>query len=57
MTYVNPEMGVRARRKELHAWGFGDCFCARCVQEAKQLEGDDGLADLASELKAGLGIM
>ena len=57
VTYVNPEMGVRARRKELHAWGFGDCLCARCVQEAKQLEGDDGLADLASELKAGLGIM
>jgi len=60
VTYVNPQLGVQARRKELHAWGFGDCLCVRCVEEAKQLgdaEGDEGLADLVSELKAGLGVM
>lgn len=71
VTYVNPEMGVRARRRELEAWGFGECVCARCVEEANVLKekgGKDGekmngrrdhmdMDDLASELKAGLGVM
>ncbi|RDB23340.1 putative protein lysine methyltransferase SET5 [Hypsizygus marmoreus] len=60
VTYVNPSLGVRARRQELRAWGFGDCVCARCVEEAKGLkDGDEDakMNDLAAELKAGLGVM
>jgi len=61
VTYVNPEMGVHARRRELEAWGFGECMCTRCVEEAREL-GENGdavgqMEDLASELKAGLGVM
>lgn len=59
VTYVNPEMGVQARRQELRAWGFGDCLCSRCVKEAKQYGTsliDQALSELAEELKAGLGV-
>lgn len=72
VTYVNPEMGVRARRRELEGWGFGECDCDRCVEEARVLKekgGKEGrlngrdrdremeMEDLANELKAGLGVM
>jgi len=59
VTYVNPEMEVRRRRQELQAWGFGDCICVRCLQEAKHFkpEDDGGMNDLAAELKASLGVM
>ncbi|KAF8154243.1 hypothetical protein B0H34DRAFT_784189 [Crassisporium funariophilum] len=65
VTYVNPELGWRQRRKELRAWGFGGCTCKRCVEEGKGLSEDgeiggtgaDEMDDLASELKAGLGVM
>jgi hypothetical protein len=63
VTYVNPEMGVRERRRELEGWGFGECLCARCVKEEKEGRGEGNekepseMEDLASELKAGLGVM
>ncbi|KAJ3569106.1 hypothetical protein NP233_g5272 [Leucocoprinus birnbaumii] len=59
VTYVNPQAPYLARQNELQGWGFGACTCQRCVEEAKKSKGEDdqGLADLASELKAGLGVM
>ncbi|KAK7045435.1 hypothetical protein VNI00_007688 [Paramarasmius palmivorus] len=71
ITYVNPNNGVIARRKELQEWGFGQCNCERCVKEAKALPKEekndevakaDGagaldMSDLEKELKAGLGVM
>ncbi|KAF5376059.1 hypothetical protein D9615_007697 [Tricholomella constricta] len=59
VTYVNPELDVRRRRRELQAWGFGECNCIRCLQEAKHMKPEeaDGMDDLATELKAGLGVM
>ncbi|KAG6888562.1 hypothetical protein C0992_008191 [Termitomyces sp. T32_za158] len=58
VTYVNPEMDVRRRRRELQAWGFGECSCVRCLQEAKHMKPEDeGMDDLAAELKASLGVM
>lgn len=71
VTYVNPEIGVRARRRELEAWGFGECVCNRCVEEARVLKEKGGVTkeggrtnghelemeDLANELKTGLGVM
>jgi hypothetical protein len=62
--YVNPDMAVRARRRELAQWGFGECRCARCVAEESELrekgewvEGHDAGEDLAAELKQGLGVV
>lgn len=59
VTYVNPQAPYRVRQNELQGWGFGTCTCSRCVEEAKMPEGSDDkeLTDLASELKAGLGVM
>ncbi|KAG6911095.1 hypothetical protein DXG01_004610 [Tephrocybe rancida] len=59
ITYVNPEMDVRRRRQELQAWGFGECTCVRCLQDAKHMKPGDGedMLDLASELKASLGVV
>lgn len=65
VTYVNPELGVRARRTQLLEWGFGECRCVRCVEEAKvaKAKGEsegvklDDNSDLERELKAGLGVM
>ena len=61
ITYVNPKLGYRARQDELRGWGFGACTCSRCVEEARMVSqptavGDE-LDDLASELKAGLGVV
>ncbi|KAF8192761.1 hypothetical protein K438DRAFT_1906839 [Mycena galopus ATCC 62051] len=59
ITYVDPAAGYAERRAALEAWGFV-CQCARCVEEGrdwKPPEGQEGLADLASELKAGLGVI
>ena len=66
ISYVNPKMGVKARRKELVEWGFGECRCKRCLEEAKNAknEKEDGEigagawdGDLEKELKAGLGVL
>ena len=61
ITYVDPSLGVRKRRSQLGAWGFGQCDCVRCVEEDKEekegKDGDgDGEDDLARELTAGLGV-
>ncbi|KAF7369831.1 Set-like protein [Mycena venus] len=60
ITYVDPTTRYAARRAELEAWGFV-CQCARCVEEGRDWkpteEEVDGLGDLASELKAGLGVI
>jgi hypothetical protein len=37
VTYVNPEAGVRWRKRELLGWGI-DCTCERCVREEAELE-------------------
>jgi hypothetical protein len=58
ITYVDPSLGVRERRSQLGAWGFGQCDCERCVEEAKEeKEGEAGEDhDLAREITAGLGV-
>jgi hypothetical protein len=56
ITYVDPSLGVRERRSQLGAWGFGQCDCERCVGEDKEEKrGDDDL-ELAREVTAGLGV-
>lgn len=61
ITYVNPELNVKARQLELEAWGFGTCQCPRCKKEGKEYKGatkePSGMDDLASELKASLGVV
>jgi SET domain-containing protein len=65
ITYVNPEASVNERRKGLLEWGFGECRCQRCVEEAKLVKPNDGAetlvmdvdGDLERELKAGLGVI
>ncbi|KAH9886713.1 SET domain-containing protein [Cubamyces lactineus] len=65
ITYVNPELPLEQRRRQLMEWGFGKCMCERCVKEERErkAEGGDGeanveeKADLEAELKAGLGVM
>lgn len=62
VTYVNPQASYRRRQTELRAWGFGDCTCPRCLEEVRTLkdeknEDDEALDGLATELKAGLGVM
>ncbi|KAJ7607329.1 hypothetical protein FB45DRAFT_846812 [Roridomyces roridus] len=65
ITYVNPQMSYKERRREIDAWGFV-CGCGKCVEEGKGwaedaggngVEGEGGFGDLESELKAGLGVM
>ncbi|KAJ7456967.1 hypothetical protein FB451DRAFT_599350 [Mycena latifolia] len=59
ITYVDPAAGYGARRAALEAWGFV-CRCARCEEEGKGWTppaAPEGLGDLESELKAGLGVM
>ncbi|KAI0252303.1 hypothetical protein BJV78DRAFT_1204339 [Lactifluus subvellereus] len=36
VTYVDPALGVRGRRSQLGAWGFGECDCDRCVEEEEE---------------------
>jgi len=65
ITYVNPELGVKERRNSLLEWGFGECMCKRCIEEAKQVKSKDGVeaigvgadGDLERELKARLGVL
>lgn len=66
ISYVNPESGLKWRRRELDAWGFGKCECSRCLEEEKENKDEDGgedlgvsaeMKDLESELKEGLGVM
>ena len=56
---------MNERRKGLLEWGFGECRCKRCVDEAKLAKASDRAEappivmdnDLERELKAGLGVM
>ncbi|KAH9914053.1 SET domain-containing protein [Epithele typhae] len=68
ITYVNPDMPLEPRRRNLLEWGFGKCMCERCIVEEREkkerdeVEGENGEAakenaDLEAELKAGLGVM
>jgi hypothetical protein len=68
VSYVNPEAGVKERRSQLLDWGFGECRCKQCVEEAKNVKVVEGEAeaeatglgadgDLERELKAGLGVL
>lgn len=66
ITYVNPELPLEQRRRQLMEWGFGKCMCERCTKEESERkvtgEGDgaapvEDTADLEAELKAGLGVM
>jgi len=62
VSYVDPSLGVKARREKLGAWNFGACRCKRCVEEERtgvtsQRSPDNDLEDLERELKAGLGVM
>lgn len=59
ITYVDPSLGVRKRRAQLGAWGFGECKCERCIEEEKELGTDKtaDMDDLERELKVGLGVM
>jgi hypothetical protein len=70
VTYVDPSLGVRERRSQLVAWGFGQCDCERCVEEeregkssceeeskAGEIKERSDMDDLERELKAGLGVM
>jgi hypothetical protein len=66
VSYVDPDAGVKERRRELLGWGFGECRCKRCVEEAKStkdIASEIGPTDLDAheglekELKAGLGIL
>lgn len=61
ITYVNPNLPVQERRRQLLEWGFGECNCERCVAEEQDASStrasDERLDDLERELKAGLGVM
>ncbi|KAJ3007668.1 hypothetical protein NUW54_g3456 [Trametes sanguinea] len=65
ITYVNPELPLEQRRRQLMEWGFGKCMCERCVREEREKKATGGDADneraedvdLEAELKAGLGVI
>ncbi|KDN43157.1 hypothetical protein RSAG8_06310, partial [Rhizoctonia solani AG-8 WAC10335] len=33
VSYVDPSLDLRSRRRELRAWDFGICQCGRCLEE------------------------
>ncbi|CAE6468896.1 unnamed protein product [Rhizoctonia solani] len=35
VSYVDPSLDFRSRRRELRAWDFGVCLCERCLEEEK----------------------
>ncbi|KAG8710497.1 SET domain-containing protein 5 [Ceratobasidium sp. 423] len=35
VSYVDPGLDLRSRRRELRAWDFGVCRCGRCLEEEK----------------------
>ncbi|OSX58018.1 hypothetical protein POSPLADRAFT_1049746 [Postia placenta MAD-698-R-SB12] len=64
ITYVNPDLPVDLRRRQIMEWGFGLCQCPRCIAEgsdspdkAQKAVPTLDLGDLESELKAGLGML
>ena len=71
ITYVNPDLPLEQRRRNLMEWGFGKCVCERCQREEREHKekgevegtiteaagGDGDKADLEAELKAGFVVM
>lgn len=60
ITYVNPDLPLEQRRRQLLEWGFGDCLCSRCLEEEKApslVAAGKESNDLERELKAGLGVL
>ncbi|KAI0944631.1 hypothetical protein AcW1_002297 [Taiwanofungus camphoratus] len=61
ITYVDPDLPVERRRRQLLEWGFGECQCERCTREAKDATSTSSSGviadDLEAELKAGLGVI
>jgi hypothetical protein len=51
VTYVDPSLGVCERRSQLVAWGFGQCYCERCVKEEMEGRscGDEGEGEIKSD--------
>lgn len=56
VSYVNPELDVRARRRELKEWNFGVCQCDRCVEEEKSAPAETEKVELEDELRGFLGV-
>lgn len=61
ISYVNPELPLEGRRRQLLEWGFGTCKCPRCMMEeqdpTRKAVTQSVPDDLENELKAGLGVM
>jgi len=57
IAYVDPSLGVRERRSQLYAWGFGKCNCERCLKEEREENNSQDKDNLERELKAGLGVV
>jgi len=56
VTYVQPSLGVRERRRELKSWGIAECKCSRCVREDAELAKNASLdtivnSDLVNEIR------
>lgn len=61
VSYVDPGQNVRTRRARLRMWNFGECRCAKCVAEEKEMKPgaiseDDGLKVEKTDGEAGAGI-
>ncbi|KIJ18321.1 hypothetical protein PAXINDRAFT_167508 [Paxillus involutus ATCC 200175] len=61
ITYVDPQMNYKDRRRRLLEWGFGPCQCVRCLTEEKEAKASgadtEEAGDLAEQLRAGLGLV
>jgi len=56
VSYVQPSLGVRERRRELKSWGIVECKCGRCIREAEELAKNPTVDrtvndDLANEIR------
>ena len=53
VTYVQPSLGVRERRRELKSWGIAECKCSRCIREDGELATNASPvdSDLANEIR------
>ena len=59
VSYVQPSLGVRDRRRELKSWGIAECKCGRCIREDEELAKNSTLDrtvdnDLANEIRQAL---
>lgn len=50
ITYVDPNLSYKDRRRGVSAWGFGKCMCPKCVrEEAADLEKQQQVGDGVTE--------